>query len=175
MRAPWSISFNFGLQTFEIFANFCLFGESLCRFFGAFEVYFVNRNILKFTPPDHPPRKSFYIFTAIDGDLCAIVFRWSTLDFTSYFLADPHYVVVENSGYISSLQFLQARGTFFKLTNISFDELSPAKRYPLQAFGAVYKFLACGFYVQAFMLLRWRKFSIVSNLFPILSLFTNFR
>jgi len=52
-------------------------------------------------------------------------------------------------------------GTFFKLTNISFDELSPVTRYPLQAFGAVYKFLACGFYVQAFMLLKWRRFSIV--------------
>ena len=55
--------------------------------------------------------------------------------------------------------------TMYKITNIGFDELSMSKRIPLQASGAVYKFLACGFYVQSFMLLRWRKFSIVSCCF----------
>lgn len=55
----------------------------------------------------------------------------------------------------------EVRTLFYKLTNTSFDEIPLLKRIPLQVLGAIYKFLACGFYVQSFMLLRWKRFKIV--------------
>jgi len=55
----------------------------------------------------------------------------------------------------------QYRNAFSKYFNVQFNELSLIKRIPLQLLGAFYKFLACGFYVQSFMILRWRKIKIV--------------
>lgn len=71
------------------------------------------------------------------------------------------YLVMFVLEFVTMIVEKEVRITFYKVTNIGFDELPLSKRIPLQVFGALFKFLACGFYVQSFMLLRWRRFSIV--------------
>ncbi|XP_057304989.1 lysophospholipid acyltransferase 5-like [Hydractinia symbiolongicarpus] len=44
---------------------------------------------------------------------------------------------------------------------MTFSELPLLLRIPVHVFGAVFKFLSCGFFVQSFMLLRWRRIKVV--------------